>query len=218
MESAFEFAKWFIREGYDSPRNTKNGNMKLQKMLYFSQLIHLAKYGSPLFQNKMYAFEKGTVVESVRQEYQYNHDNFVMDSFFTNIELSEEQISTLNVTIDIFGKCSADELSELNHEQFSWRKSYDKSNFGNFHDKELSIIDINDILEYDIDKIKDMLDAYESSKDSDDECIEVNGYKFYFNPQEIHLNDEIMIELENFEGEEDSYYVYFDESAGVVIY
>ena len=35
---AIEFAKWFINGGYDVPRNTLEGNMRLQKVALFCSI------------------------------------------------------------------------------------------------------------------------------------------------------------------------------------
>ena len=37
MEKAtvFDYAKWFLENNLDTPRNTFKGNMKLQKLLFF---------------------------------------------------------------------------------------------------------------------------------------------------------------------------------------
>jgi uncharacterized phage-associated protein len=219
MNDAMDFAIRFIQQRKDTPRNTKSGNMKLQKLLYFSQLIHLAKFDKPLFENKMYAFKNGTVIEEVRQAYQHNHDALIYQSYEKIFEFDEEQNFTLNAAIDIFGEFNANELSDLNHEQFSWKNAYRKSIRNNgYHEKEVSIINLSDLKQYDINKIKIMLASYEDKQITKDECVIVNDVHFYFNPSETHINEEMMIELENFQGNENSYFVYYDDNLGVVIY
>ena len=34
-------AKWFIAQNLDNPSNTGKGNMKIKKLLFFSQLIYM---------------------------------------------------------------------------------------------------------------------------------------------------------------------------------
>ena len=45
MRDVFDFAKFFIKNGADSMPNTYDGNMKLQKLLVFADLINIAEYG-----------------------------------------------------------------------------------------------------------------------------------------------------------------------------
>ena len=71
MCKAIEVASWFINNDY-IPSNTKSGNLKLNKLLYFAQLISLVKRQKPLFKDELYAFENGVVVEDVRKEYYEN--------------------------------------------------------------------------------------------------------------------------------------------------
>lgn len=44
-------------------------NLKLQKMLYYEQGYHLAKFGTPLFQEEIEAWIYGPVVPSVYEHY-----------------------------------------------------------------------------------------------------------------------------------------------------
>ena len=57
--TVFDYAKWFLENDLDTPRNTFKGNMKLQKLLFFAQLISLAKNNKLLFDEEFCAFENG---------------------------------------------------------------------------------------------------------------------------------------------------------------
>lgn len=219
---AIDIAKLFIKKGLDYPRNTLDGNMKLQKLVYFSQLIHLAKYGKPLFDDPIYAFKHGSVIENVRQAYQYNNNWLVNESMKFEEDLIEEEKESIELTERIFGNLTANELSELNHQQFSWKSSYDRSvdDFFDYHHKEASIIDIERIIEHDIEKVQQLLLAFEVSKESKKHFIVINSITFYFEPDQTVLNDEILSELEEFTHDctESIYTFYFDENLGLVIF
>ena len=73
MRDVYDFAKYFIKKGADSLPNTYDGNMKLQKLLTFADLISIAKYGKPLFNDPVLAFKNGCVVEKVRQRYKNDY-------------------------------------------------------------------------------------------------------------------------------------------------
>ncbi len=217
--SAIDAAKWFIKNNYDSPRDSKSGNMKLQKMLYFSQLVHLAKFGEPLFDEQIYAFKNGSVVENVRQSYQHNNSALVKSAKESELELTPEQSFTFSAVEEIFGSLSANELSNLNHEHKSWKDAFELSKCGNgFYDKSLSIMTINQMQKNEVGLIQEMLLAYEESSEESEECIEVNGRKFYYNPEEITIDDNIADMLQSFNGPDSAYTISFDESVGVLIY
>lgn len=220
--SAIELARWFIKNGYDQPRNTFNGNMKLQKLIYFSQLIHLAKYGEPLFKEHIFAFKNGSVIEDVRQEYRNNHQVLLNQSLNWNNEFEPEVIDTLNLTTQIFGSLSAKELSEINHQQFSWYSSYNRSYDPemNFHFKNSSIIAIDSIIEHDLEKVRKMLVAYENCQEPEKSFELINGVTFYYDPQQTKIDQEILKELEEFsmDCDDNVYSFYIDDNLGIVIF
>lgn len=217
--NAFDVAKWFIRNGYDCPRNKWDGNMKLQKLLCFAQLVNLVRNGELLFENPMYAFDNGTVVEDVRLYYKHNHEDLIKQSMDFNPDFSPEQLETLEITANIFGKLDPKELSSLNHLQKSWKNAHEKSILkGGFRDKELSKISLQDIKMYDLEKISEVLTAYNDSQKNNSECEVINGITFYYDPKEIELTDELIKQLETFKGDDKSYTILKDEDLGVVIY
>lgn len=223
-KSALDFAKHFINQEYDHPRNTFDGNMKLQKMLYFSQLIHLATKGEKLFEDNMYAFENGTVIESVRQRYRNNTSEFIHEASQSEIYFSEQEMESVMLAERIFGDLDARTLSDLNHQQRSWISCFERSKdeFDNgFYHKELSVIEAEDIKALDLESIREVIAAfYERAEESEtDEVFEiVNGKKFYYNPSEIYINEPVLEILQNFHGEESVYSIYRDENNSYVIF
>jgi Uncharacterized phage-associated protein len=215
--SAQPFAYWFIKNNYDTPRNTFDGNMKLQKLLYFSQLVHLAKYDEPLFDDTIYAFRHGSVVETVRQPYHHDFQNYVIRALSQKIDLTSEQLDTLQTVEEIFGQLSASELSDINHEHVSWRESYGRSLSGGYSWKENAYITIDQLRKNEVDLIKETIKAYEDGL-MNDNFIEINNVKFYYDPNEIELDSNLLTILESFSGEDSSYTIYKDETAGLVIF
>ncbi|MZP31346.1 DUF4065 domain-containing protein [Heliobacterium undosum] len=216
-KSAIEFAKWFVRFGHDKPRNTFDGNMRLQKLLYFAQLIHLAKTDDVLFEDPIYAFENGSVVECVRQRYKNDCSGYVSDAYLSDLKLSSEQEDTLKTAVEIFGGLTARELSNLNHFHKSWEIAYNYSIIGNRPIKILSQISIEQLKELDLPAIREMLTAYNEQKNYNDSFEVINGYTFYYNPNEIEINETLLSQLSEFVGDESSYVIYKDESKGIVI-
>lgn len=216
---AIDIAKWFIKNGYDTPRNTFDGNMKLQKLLFFSQLIHIAKYGKILFSEEMKAYENGTVINEVRLPYKtslfYLIDSATEFGEFANSEIN----NTLRLTVELFGDMTARELSELNHELLCWKIPFSKSKTENpkIYRWDKNSIDITDsIFMEDINRVKEMLEAYEEKDDSMNYEI-INGVTFYYDPYQLQFTDEIVQMLEGYDYPEESYYVTYDEEQGIII-
>ena len=96
-------AEWFIQRNLDTPTNTGKGNMKLQKLLFFSQLIYMCKNNGETMYNEMFsAFDNGMVLEPIRQEYLKNYKQLKQDST-RNIILPEKVEEALIITEEIFG-------------------------------------------------------------------------------------------------------------------
>lgn len=154
----FDVAKWFIENDLDNPRNTIKGNMKLQKLLFFSQLISLAKNNKLLFNDNFCAFENGMVMEKVRLKYK-NDLNTLLN--YQRNDFSDEELQILELTKNIYGNESADTLSNMTHEFDYWKKYLNNSNnIFNYKNKNKSIVP-NKELEKELEGIKDVLYAYE---------------------------------------------------------
>lgn len=214
MSTALEVAVWFIGNNCDNPRNTYDGNMKLQKLIYFSQLIHLARTGDVLFKDPIYAFINGSVVEEIRLYYKNNLTDLIKEAG-KGFSFSEQELETLQITETIFCKLTARELSELNHQHKAWQLAYKNSLVNNVPQKRLSIMQIEDIQKHDLKRIKDMLDTFELNNYSHYEII--NGIRFYYDPDELVISEQLLVELETFKGTDNSYYIYEDEEVGLVI-
>lgn len=224
MCKAIEVASWFINNEY-TPSNTKSGNLKLNKLLYFAQLISLVKRGKPLFKEELYAFENGVVVEDVRKEYYTNYSEFIRKAKNDNTVFENDELDILKFTKEIFMNISSEELSDLTHEHMSWKDNYEKSKTIKcgkiWYEKEDAKIDINDYFtkyKCDLDLVESIINARQHSQnDSIEDVIEVNGVKFYYNPSELNANDYIET-LKLFSPEDTAYTLYMDEKQGLVIF
>lgn len=171
--NVFDYTKWFLENNLDTPRNTFKGNMKIQKLLFFAQLINLAKNKKLLFNDKFCAFENGMVMESVRLEYKNNLSNLLN---YKRKEFSKEELEVLELTKNIYGHEDADTLSNMTHQFEYWKKYLNLSNNEfDYKDKKKSVVP-NKELEKELDNIKDVLDAYEIMNSSEYKIMEELDY------------------------------------------
>lgn len=217
MCEAINVAKWFLKKGLDTIPNTIDGNMKLQKLLFFANCISLAKNSKPLFKDKIMAFKNGCVVETVRQRYRNDYKTLKIDSEKYNPDFSEEEYKVLNLTANIFGDLTAKELSELNYSFDFWQNAFNRSKESNgYKSKEKSVVSTNEIMS-EISKIQDMIKAYEENNLTDMNIESINGVKFYY-PKGIVLNEDVEAKLIDFSmsAEDKSYTFYFDNGNLVI--
>lgn len=138
--------------------------MKLQKLLFFAQLIRLARYNKLLFNDEFCAFENGMVMENVRLEYKNNLPNLLN---YPRRDFNKEEIEVLELTKDIYGSEDADTLCDMTHHFEYWKKYFQLSNDkDNYKNKKKAVVP-NEELKKELDNIKDVLDAYEMLKNND---------------------------------------------------
>ena len=65
--------------------------------------------------------------------------------------------------------------------------------------------------------MNDVLQTFEEV-DTLTHCKIVNGKKFYYDPNVIKMDGEILSMLKSFDGQDSAYTVAIDESVGVIIY
>lgn len=218
MRNVEEYAKFFLKLGMDDNPNTFDGNMKLQKLLFFANLINFSKNDNLLFQENMLAFKNGTVIEEVRKRYKNDFISFKEEARNFEPEFSESEMEVLNITSELFGKLSARELSDVNHQFDFWQYRLEEStNVFGYRDKEKAKITIEDI-ESEKSKIDMVINSYYDSKELGLLCELINGISFYYDPFEVDF-ELIQNQLENFaqEADEEAYTVSLENNMLVLM-
>lgn len=99
--------------------------MKLQKIVYYSQVESLLHYHKPLFTEKIQAWRGGPVVKELFDK----HQKF---KFLTTIKLGDiqnltvEQKTCVNWAIDKYGMLDGDTLSHITHLEDPWKNARGK--------------------------------------------------------------------------------------------
>ncbi len=220
MNNAKCIVKWFNDNGL-LLENSFNGNLRVNKLLVFAQLISLAKYDKLLYKEEMYAFKHGLVVEEIRQSYKNNYVSFKNSLMDLECNFTDEELDVLNTTNHIFGKLNANILSDLTHEFQFWKNNYNRSNINGYKDKELAKVNLFSLSkEYtdDFNKLQLLIKTSEDQYNDDMVSLEIKGTTFYYNPKETALDESLIKELEQFPAEDNSYSFYLDINQGLVIY
>lgn len=121
--TATDIAHWFIRKLELS--KDWSDQARLQKLLFFSWLIHFYNHKKSLFEDDFCAFEYGPIVRDVL----YNMNDISAEDFDTLLlpNYTAEELDTLNLTENVFGDAGCDELIDLSHESPAWEKFYQNS-------------------------------------------------------------------------------------------
>ncbi|PTI38868.1 Panacea domain-containing protein [Staphylococcus succinus] len=216
MDDVMKYAKAFMNKGVDEKyTNTKDGNLVINKMLYFAQLISLAKYEEELYSNDIYAFENGSVVEDFRQQYKSDYNNLkVESSLFDLNKLSEHEKDVIEKTIELFSDFSAEELSEITHGHTTWINSFEGSKEGNFYHKDKQLMETESLINNEVPWIKNFLS---NSDDEELPYVMNNNILFYYDPNSF-IEEQIFEITHNFKGEDSVYTVVKEDDGEALIY
>lgn len=216
MRDVYDFAKFFIKNGADSRPNTYDGNMKLQKLLVLADLVNIAEYGEPLFDDQVLAFKNGCVVEKVRLRYKNDYAAFRRDSELYQPDFSEREYEVLKLVMEIFGDASPKELSDINHTFKFWKLAFENGTSSTgYHNKDMSVVDMMS-QQSDVGKMREIIFAYRETANDITASETINGVTFYFDG--FALTDDMIDRLESFSlsADEDTYSVYLDNGRLVI--
>lgn len=134
MFRANEIARWFLLRNkveQDQDECVESiSNLKLQKLLYYAQGIHLATTGEPLFEENIYAWKHGPVVPEVYEEYKENKGNPIevvdeINDYDLTISVQNEKCvaDTLEFVFNEYGQYSAWGLRNMTHDERPWKET-----------------------------------------------------------------------------------------------
>ncbi|WP_018676524.1 Panacea domain-containing protein [Riemerella columbina] len=114
--SAIDISFFFIRKGVTP--------LKLQKLLFYSQVWYFAKYKNLLFKDEIQAWVLGPVVRNVWDKYKFIKRGSLINERFIEKDISDKAvISHLNEIWDVYGGYTGLELVDLTHDETLWIKA-----------------------------------------------------------------------------------------------
>lgn len=124
MIDPLDAANYFIVRAYEEESDVEMTNMKLQKLLYYAQSIHLALYDIPLFEEEIQAWRYGPVCPLAYDYYcQYEANQLPIPSGSGISKASAAIKALLEEVWSNFGIHSAYKLSGMTHKESPWRKA-----------------------------------------------------------------------------------------------
>jgi uncharacterized phage-associated protein len=139
--SAQIIAKWFVAWAEADEDGEGNlTNLKLQKLLYYSQGHYLAQHGEPLFDDRIQAWQHGPVVASVYQQWKSEGAQELHLPDDDDFEFSDVDEDTTRFLFEIwnrYGSLAAWRLRDMTHEEPPWRDVYKPGESGTVIDQEV---------------------------------------------------------------------------------
>ena len=124
MTKAIDVAEYIISYFSNIATNPIEGdltNLKLQKLLYYSQVLSLKKLKNPLFEDEIEAWEYGPVVPSVYHQYKsFGRDILDIDNpnlLFKPVNKKD----IINEVIEDKGRFTGIALMKMTHQEAPWK-------------------------------------------------------------------------------------------------
>ncbi|MEY8367559.1 type II toxin-antitoxin system antitoxin SocA domain-containing protein [Anaerovoracaceae bacterium 42-11] len=137
MEKTIDVAQ-YITEKYREITGEAIDEMKLHKLLYFSQRENLALKGEPLFDGVFEGWRYGPVCKEIRSLYDSNDGTI---NYITG-QISDDSAYVINNVIYEYGSLASWKLSELSHRETSWINSRNGLKSSDIGNNELRLEDI----------------------------------------------------------------------------
>ncbi len=123
MQTADNVARWFLSRNKMHADAEYITNLKLQKLLYYAQGMHMGEYGEKMFEEPIVAWSCGPVVESVYNAYKHNGADGIKE-FAPPVEnFTEREENTLQAVDNTFGQYAAWKLVEMTHSETPWQST-----------------------------------------------------------------------------------------------
>lgn len=124
MIDCLKAAKYFIIRAYEDGIDAHITNMKVQKLLYYAQCLHLAMYNEPLFAEEIQAWRYGPVCPIAYKFYsEFGAKQLPIPSKEFLLELPSDKKELLEEIWAYFGGYHAYRLSDMTHGEFPWKKA-----------------------------------------------------------------------------------------------
>jgi uncharacterized phage-associated protein len=125
MTSARTVANYFLTLS-DPEVGDIISHLKLQKLLYYAQGLHLAMHGSVLFPEKIFHWKHGPVVADLYYELtKHGAEPLPVPENPDFSHFTSEQTDLLNEVYDVYGQFSAWKLRNMTHAEPPWLETTD---------------------------------------------------------------------------------------------
>ncbi|NEU76725.1 DUF4065 domain-containing protein [Hassallia byssoidea VB512170] len=124
MIDCLNAARYFIIRAYEDGMEAEMTNMKVQKLLYYSQSLHLALYDEPLFDEEIQAWRYGPVCPPAYRFYsEFEAKQLPIPSKEFLLQVADDKKKLLEEIWEYFGSYHAYLLSDMTHLEFPWKKA-----------------------------------------------------------------------------------------------
>lgn len=122
MHTAKEISEYILYSA-DKTFGDNICNMKLQKLLYYTQGFHLAFFGTKFFEDDIIAWQYGPVVHDIYSHYRHNENRSIAPPTELSVNIDTQRTNLINEVYKTYGQYSAWKLSEMTHKESPWKST-----------------------------------------------------------------------------------------------
>jgi uncharacterized phage-associated protein len=142
MASAINVAQYIIK-------SIPVDNLKLQKLLYYSQAVFLVLNNkTPLFSEEIEAWDYGPVVREVYDQYKKHGCEIIPQIDIGESGLEVGEMEAIDMVLEYYGEMSGGELVNKTHQEKPWKETYHPKRPSNIISKDLIYDYFKDVLEF----------------------------------------------------------------------
>jgi uncharacterized phage-associated protein len=123
MANVRDVAKYFLSRTDDDAGDTIS-NLKLQKLLYYSQGFHLAINNAVLFTDPILAWRHGPAIRRIYAEYADYRSGGIPRPDEFDVSVLGNVSDLLDEVYSVYGQYSAWRLREMTHAEPPWRDTW----------------------------------------------------------------------------------------------
>ncbi|HJJ98654.1 MAG TPA: DUF4065 domain-containing protein [Methanocorpusculum sp.] len=128
MLTALDVANFFIDLANQNPQNEEGvTNLRVNKLVYFAQVLSLVRHNKPLFTEEIEAWKYGPVIPTVYYQFKQYGDQRIKDTCgpYSADNLSDDELELLLDVVRNYDQYSSWKLAELTHtEGGPWESVY----------------------------------------------------------------------------------------------
>lgn len=121
--SALDIANYFLYKAQTATEEDQEliSNLKLQKLVYYAQGLHLAVYNKPLFNEIIKAWQYGPVIPDLYHRYKkFGVNGIPANKKFDYSIIDKKTREFLDEIYEVFGQFSAVQLMKYAHSDRCW--------------------------------------------------------------------------------------------------
>ena len=180
---AINLAKWYLNKIPSLLYGYRDENTKLNKLLFFSNLMYYSVYDKMLIDEDFEKWDNGPVIREIYKDYRYNG---LSNEQNLNIEIDDKDtLQILQIINLVYGDMNGRELSTESHKSSIWQDAErnQKINFSNIDSKEKKLM-------------KNIFELYKNFDFNSFGIEKINGNKYFYDKNNIEMTENLISDLE----------------------